>query len=78
MKKKWSELGPVERAAVLALGSVQVALAAAAWADLATRPAARVNGPKKLWALLIGVNFVGPLSYFRWGRRPAQAEHRER
>jgi len=29
-----------------------------------------VNGPKPLWAAAIAVNFVGPLAYLRWGRRP--------
>ncbi len=54
---------------MLTLASVQLSLAATAWADLATRPAARVNGSKTRWALVIAVNFVGPLAYFRWGRR---------
>jgi hypothetical protein len=28
-----------------------------------------VHGPKVLWALVIAVNVVGPLAYFRFGRR---------
>lgn len=48
--------------------TVQLALASAAWVDLARRPASEVRGPKWRWALVIGVNFAGPLSYFRWGR----------
>jgi hypothetical protein len=28
-----------------------------------------VNGGKLRWALLIAINFVGPVAYFRWGRR---------
>lgn len=55
---------------MLVLGSVQLSLAATAWADLATRPAAQVNGRKPVWAVVIAVNFVGPLAWFRWGRRP--------
>jgi hypothetical protein len=46
-------------------------LAAAAWTDLARRPAAQVNGPKALWAGVISVNFVGPVAYFLRGRRSA-------
>jgi hypothetical protein len=49
--------------------SVQVSLAVSAWADLADRPASEVNGSKTRWAAIIAVNFVGPLSYFRWGRK---------
>jgi len=55
---------------VLTLASIQLSLAATAWADLATRPADRVNGRKAMWAAIIAVNFAGPLSYFRWGRLP--------
>ncbi|HEY5515332.1 MAG TPA: PLDc N-terminal domain-containing protein [Pengzhenrongella sp.] len=51
--------------------AVQFALAVAAWVDLATRPANRVNGRKAVWAALIGVNFVGPIAYFTQGRRSA-------
>jgi hypothetical protein len=51
------------------LAAVQLSLAATAWTDLIRRPARRVNGPKTVWALVIAVNFVGPLAYFRWGRR---------
>ncbi len=54
---------------MLVLASVQLSLAASAWADLATRPAEKVNGNKLKWALIIAVNFVGPISYFRKGRR---------
>jgi hypothetical protein len=67
--RRWADLSPRQRAAVLTLASVQLSLAVTAWTDLARRPARRVNGPKPLWALVIAVNFVGPLAYFRWGRR---------
>src|SRR5688500_11019593 len=44
--RTWSDLTPTQQAAVLVLGSVQVSLAATAWADLARRPAESVNGSK--------------------------------
>lgn len=72
-KRRWSELTDAQRAAVLAAASVQLSLAATAWIDLAKRPAEQVNGRKAVWALLIAVNFFGPLGYFRWGRRSAAA-----
>ncbi|MFC9516703.1 PLDc N-terminal domain-containing protein [Nocardiaceae bacterium NPDC056970] len=68
-KRKWAELSPVQRAVIITAGSVQLSLAATAWADLATRPRDEVNGGKGKWAAIIAVNFIGPLSYFRWGRR---------
>jgi diacylglycerol O-acyltransferase len=68
-RKKWSELTPAQQTAVLTLASLQLSLAATAWVDLARRPAGQVNGRKGLWAAVIAVNWIGPLSYFRWGRR---------
>jgi hypothetical protein len=69
-KKKWAELTGGQRTAVLVLGSLQLSLAATAWTDLARRPARRVNGRKGVWAAVIAINWIGPLAYFRWGRRP--------
>ncbi len=68
-KKKFADLSPWQRTLVLVLASVQLSLAASAWTDLAKRPAEKINGTKLKWALIIAVNFVGPISYFRKGRR---------
>ena len=68
-RKKWTELTGGQKAAVVLLGSLQLSLAATAWSDLARRPARQVNGRKGLWAAVIAVNWIGPLAYFRWGRR---------
>lgn len=69
-RRRWRDLSPRQQAAVLTLASVQLSLAATAWTDLAFRPAAEVNGRKPVWAAVIAINFLGPLAYFRWGRRP--------
>lgn len=68
-KPRWKDMSPQQQMATLVAGSVQLALAATAWTDLARRPAKRVNGPKGVWAAVIGVNFAGPIAYFIWGRR---------
>jgi hypothetical protein len=67
--RRWDELPPAGKALVMGLTAVQVSLAVSAWTDLATRPADQVNGSKRKWAAVIAVNFVGPLIYFRRGRR---------
>lgn len=67
--RRWSELSQRQQTALLVAVSVQLALAATAWTDLATRSAALVNGHKAIWAAIIGVNFLGPIAYFAWGRR---------
>jgi hypothetical protein len=68
-RRRWSDLSPRQKTATLTAASVQLSLAVTAWLDLARRPAAAVNGSKVLWTLVIAINFVGPLAYFRWGRR---------
>jgi hypothetical protein len=69
-RRRWSNLTDGQKTAVLAVGSLQVVLALTAWTDLAMRPATQVNGNKARWAAIISVNVIGPISYFRWGRRP--------
>ena len=76
--RRWADLTDRQRTVVLTLASIQVSLAATAWADLATRPVDQVNGRKGMWAAIIAVNFVGPLSYFRWGRRRDSTKSRQR
>ncbi len=71
-RRRWSELSPRQRTAVLALGWLQLSPAAAAARDLASRPVAAVNGPKAAWAVVTAVSWVGPLTFFRWGRRSAR------
>ena len=68
--RRWAELTERQQTAILVAASVQLSLAATAWADLATRPAELVNGRKAIWGAVTGVNFVGPVAYFTRGRLP--------
>lgn len=68
-KKSWDDLTDTQRVGLIALISLQVSLAVSAWADLASRPAAKVRGSKGKWAAIIAVNFIGPILYFTRGRR---------
>ncbi|MEW1952323.1 PLD nuclease N-terminal domain-containing protein [Terrabacter sp. NPDC080008] len=68
-RQKWSDLSRGQQAAVLVTGTVQLSLAAAAWIDLARRPAEQVEGSKAKWAAIIAINWVGPLTYFARGRK---------
>lgn len=70
-KKRWADLSTPQRVAVVLGGAAQVALALAAWTDLAKRRSSQVNGPKAAWAGIIGINFVGPILYFAVGRQRA-------
>ena len=71
-KRRWSELDPRLRRAVLLAGAVEAGLKIAALIDLARRPARRVRGSKLGWAVAITVvNAAGavPIVYFLRGRR---------
>ncbi len=70
-KPRWQDLTAWQKGAVTAGAAVQFGLAAAAWADLARRPAAEVRGPKWRWAAVIAVNYAGPIAYFCLGRKTA-------
>ena len=77
-KKSWKDLSPGERAGSIATGLIQLTLAIIAWTDLAKRPERYVRGPKLVWAVAIAVNFVGPISYFLFGRLPDKAAQRRK
>jgi Phospholipase_D-nuclease N-terminal len=68
-RRRWRDLTLAQQTLVVTGATVQFGLAAAAWTDLVRRAPAQVRGPKWRWAVLIAVNYVGPIAYFRWGRR---------
>ena len=70
-KKQWKDMSTGQRAGAMVLGAVQVTLAISAWVDLARRPAEQVRGGKGKWALIIAINYIGPIAYFVRGRRAA-------
>lgn len=66
----WKDLGNGQRAAMLTLISVELALTATALVDLRRRPRARVAGGRKApWAALCFVQPVGPVTYLLVHRR---------
>ncbi|MGH2585426.1 MAG: PLDc N-terminal domain-containing protein [Dehalococcoidia bacterium] len=69
MAKSWKDLTGRQRGLLGAAALVQLVLLAAALLDLRRRPTDRIRGPKGLWVAAAFVNFIGPLSYFAFGRR---------
>jgi len=67
-QKKWRDMSTPRKVFLIIASTVQIVLAVKAWVDLARRPRSQVRGSKSRWASIIGINFVGPLAYFRWGR----------
>ena len=67
--KSWNDLTDGQKSAILVAGSVQVSLLLTALLDIYRRPAGEIRGSKWVWAALSFVNFVGPISYFVFGKR---------
>ncbi len=70
--KRWGELDPRGRQAILLGAAFEAGLKTAALIDLARRPARDVRGSKAGWAAaIVLVNSLGlvPVAYFLRGRR---------
>jgi hypothetical protein len=68
-KKKWNDLSHLQKRAIVVGGTVQIGLLLAALMDIYRRPTEQIRGDKRLWTLAVFVNFVGPISYFLFGRK---------
>ena len=67
--RRWSDLSDTNKT-ILRLGAfVQIGLLIAALNDIRRRPAEQIRGNKLLWAAAAFFNFVGPISYFVFGRK---------
>ena len=69
--RAFRKLSPVQQSAIVGVTAWNVSLIVIAQRDLAHRPASQIRGSKRLWQLACLTNTVGPLCYFRWGRREA-------
>ena len=71
--KSWKDLSTGRKATFPLLGIVQVGLLAAALWDLRRRSEDQVNGSKRMWMMLVFVNYVGPIAYFLFGRKKQES-----
>lgn len=62
-------MSATQQRGIMLLGAVQFALLAAALVDIYRRPGEEIQGNKVLWILVSFVNFIGPISYFLFGRK---------
>jgi hypothetical protein len=68
-KTRLADLSSRQRSA-FGLGAVlQVILLVAALVDIRRRPQDQIKGSKRLWTAGAFVTFVGPISYFVFGRK---------
>jgi phosphohistidine swiveling domain-containing protein len=68
-KKRWRDLTDLQKGAIVLSSAVQVALLAATLVDIYRRPQEEIRGSKRAWTAISFVNFVGPVSYFLFGRK---------
>jgi hypothetical protein len=68
-RKRWADLSPAARAAIVVGGVAEVVITTFALRDLMRRPARAVRGPKLMWVTTFVVQPFGPLLYFVAGRR---------
>ncbi len=69
IKRRFRDLPPRLRAAIITVGVAEVALNVAAQVDITRRPPEAIRGSKLRWRLISMINFFGPIEYFRRGRR---------
>jgi hypothetical protein len=67
--KHWQDLTNRQKRGIVVLGALQLALLAAALIDIRRRPAAEINGSKRLWTMVVFINGIGPIAYFVFGRK---------
>jgi hypothetical protein len=69
VNKRWADFSDGQKVAIVFLGTIQVGLLAAALWDLAHRSADEIRGSRRMWAVLVFINWIGPLAYFSIGRK---------
>ena len=68
-QKQWKDLTDAQQRGIVFLGVLQLALLITALIDIRRRPADAINGSKRLWTVIVFVNFIGPITYFLFGRK---------
>ena len=68
-QKQWNDLTDTQKRGLLLLGVLQLMLLAAALIDIRRRNADAINGSKRLWTMVVFINFIGPIAYFLFGRK---------
>lgn len=69
MNRRWRDLTTTQQRAIVLGSALQLGLLAAALVDIYRRSEEEIRGRKRLWVAAAFVNFVGPISYFLFGRK---------
>ena len=67
----WRQRPLEQQLRIIFQAGIQLGLMVAAEYDLRKRPAEQIRGPKRIWAMVCGINYLGlgPIAYFLIGRR---------
>ncbi len=68
-KKRWEDLTGPQKVGIIVMTMVQLGLLAGALWDIRKRPDDEINGNKWVWVGVSLINYVGPLAYFKYGRK---------
>ncbi len=68
-RKQWRDLTISQRWGIQVGVIVQFTLLAAALWDIWHRPAEEINGNRRVWTAVAFINYIGPVSYFLFGRK---------
>ena len=72
---RWNKLSPLQRIGTVFATFIQVSLLVAALVDLRRQTRRQIRGNKRLWTLVVFINWIGPISYFLFGRlRPEKSD----
>jgi Phospholipase_D-nuclease N-terminal len=68
-RRSLRDLSTSQKAALAAGAAAQNALLVAALIDLRRRPRRQIRGDKRWWTAGVFVSWIGPISYFTYGRK---------
>jgi hypothetical protein len=68
-KKTWNDFSTGQKVAMIVLGLIQLTLLVAAQRDIGKRRDSEINGSRGMWRALAFINWVGPISWFAFGRK---------
>ena len=68
-KKSWAGLSAPQKIGIIVMGAIQVGLLVIGLWDVAHRKPEELRGDRRFWVGFMFVNWIGPLTYFVYGRK---------
>ena len=68
-KKSWADFSALQKIGIIVMGTIQMGLLVAGLWDVAHRKPEEVRGDRRFWAGFMFVNWIGPITYFAYGRK---------